>query len=121
MKKHRITKSVLKKLHGKKGKRTAQTIEKVEKKVRSSLLSQAQALALEICEVERELMALPHRVSKQWLWLGSVKRAGYMMEEVIEILNGPEIVTKDAGGHGSRTGQAETSPAEQISLGLNRM
>jgi hypothetical protein len=72
-----LTGNLLKKLHVKKGKRTIQDVEKkVEKKVRSSLRSQVQALENEIREVEQELMALPHRVSQEWLWLGDIKRVG---------------------------------------------
>lgn len=83
MKKRLITKGLLRRLHGKKPQKAIQTL---EKRLRSSLLEHAQALSDEIKGVEAELLALPPQVSEQWLWLGDIKRANYMMEQVIELL-----------------------------------
>jgi len=85
MKKRLVSKGLLKRLHGKKPHKAVQTL---EKRIRATLLEHAQALSDEIRSVEVELLALPPQVSEQWLWLGDIKRAGYMMEQVIEMLMG---------------------------------
>ena len=85
MKKRLVSKVLLKRLHGKKPHKAVQTL---EKRIRATLLEHAQALSDEIRSVEVELLALPPQVSEQWLWLGDIKRAGYMMEQVIEMLMG---------------------------------
>lgn len=83
MKKRLFTKGLLKRLRGRKPQKAVETL---EKRLRSSLLEHAQALSDEIRGVEAELLALPPQVSEDWLWLGDVKRAGYMMEQVMEML-----------------------------------
>ena len=40
---------------------------------------------------------MPPQVSEQWLWLGDIKRAGYMMEQVIEMLAGEKFNDETAG------------------------
>ena len=85
IKKRLVPKGLLKRLGGKKTHKAAQTL---EKKLRATLLEHAQTLSDEIRGVEAELLALPPQVSEQWLWLGDIKRAGYMMEQVIEMLIG---------------------------------
>lgn len=85
MKKRLVPKSLLKRLRGKKTHKVAQTL---EKKIRATLVEHAQALSDEIRGVEVELLALPPLVSEHWLWLGDIKRAGYMMEQVVEMLTG---------------------------------
>lgn len=85
MKKRLVPKGLLKRLRGKKTHKAVQTL---EKKLRATLLERAQALSDEIRGVEAELLVLPPQVSEQWLWLGDIKRAGYMMEQVVEMLTG---------------------------------
>ena len=85
VKKRLVTKGLLRRLHGKKHRKAVQTL---ERRLRSSLVEHAQALSDEIRGVEAELLAPPPQVSEQWLWLGDIKRAGYMMEQVIEMLTG---------------------------------
>ena len=85
MKKRLVTKGLLKRLGGKKPHKAVETL---EKKIRATLLEHAEALSDEIRGVESELLALPPQVSEHWLWLGDIKRAGYMMEQVVEMLAG---------------------------------
>ena len=80
-----VPKGLLKRLQGKKTRKAVQTL---EKRIRATLRDHAQALSDEIRGVEAELVALPPQVSEHWLWLGDIKRAGYMMEQVIEMLTG---------------------------------
>lgn len=85
MKKRLVLKGLLKRLQSKKTHKAAQSL---EKKIRATLREHAQALSDEIRGVEAELVALPPQVSDHWLWLGDIKRVGYMMEQVVEILTG---------------------------------
>jgi len=44
----------------------------------------------ELRDVEAQLLAFPSHVSEHWLWFGNIKRAGYMMEQVAEMLEGTQ-------------------------------
>ncbi len=77
MKKRLVLKGLLKRLQGKKTRKVVQTL---EKRLKSFLLEHALTLSEEIRNIEAELVPLPPQVSEHWLWLGDIKRAGYMTE-----------------------------------------
>jgi len=76
-------KKLCKKLQSKRGKKTA---ENRGKRIKSSLMKQAQVFANEVKGIEKELIALPPKLTDHWLWMADVKRVGYMMDEILDLL-----------------------------------
>lgn len=94
MNKGLLTKTLRKKLGCKKQAKTARTL---EKKIKSSLSRQAQKLADELQGVERQLVSLPDRDSEHWLWLADIRRAGHLMEQVLEVLEAAKTSSESLG------------------------
>lgn len=89
-----LTKTLRKKLGCKKQAKTARTL---EKKIKSSLSRQAQKLAEELQSVEKQLVSLPDRDSEHWLWLADIRRAGHLMEQVMEVLEEAKTSSETLG------------------------
>lgn len=83
MKKGIIPKTLRKRAGRRKQEQTARTL---ERKIRTSLTRSARKLADELQSVEEQLTALPDRLSCHWVWLADIRRAGHMMEQVLEVL-----------------------------------
>lgn len=94
MNKGLLTKTLRKRLGRKKQAKTARTL---EKKIKSSLSRQAQKLADELHGVEQQLVALPDRDSEHWLWLADIRRAGHLMEQVLEVLEEAKTSSETIG------------------------
>nr|MDQ2687678.1 hypothetical protein [Armatimonadota bacterium] len=83
MNKGLLTKTLRRRLGRKKQAKTARTL---EKKIKSALSHQAQKLADELQSIEQQLVALPDHDSEHWLWLADIRRAGHLMDQVLEVL-----------------------------------
>lgn len=94
MNKGLLTKTLRKRLGRKKQEKTARTL---EKKIKSSLSHQAQKLADELHGVEQQLLSLPNRDSEHWLWLADIRRAGHLMEQVLEVLEEAKTSSETLG------------------------
>lgn len=97
MKKHLLNKTLLRKLESKKPGKFRRT---VEKKVRASLTEQARKLLKDLHTAELELTAMQAHASDEWLWLADIRHAGYLMSDVLQVLQkgtdatAPEDATK---------------------------
>lgn len=99
-------KTLRKRLGRKKQAKTARTL---EKKIKSSLSREAQKLADELQGVEQQLLSLPDRDSEHWLWLADIRRAGHLMEQVLEVLEEAKTSSETLGapalnGNGAQSG-----------------
>lgn len=90
-------KTLRKRLGRKKQAKTARTL---EKKIKSSLSREAQKLADELQGVEQQLLSLPDRDSEHWLWLADIRRAGHLMEQVLEVLEDAKTSSEMLGSVG---------------------